>query len=121
MEKGTNITLPSAFPTPLPPNATSLIRRANSILGKSFFVFRECSGGMNYSEMALDSILHNSTLEIEGRDDMSDTTHGTRNTQNHSIVSWVERIAQICQPQQVFWCDWPVAAKEFLTPPPLER
>jgi len=33
---------------------------------------------MNYSEMALDSILHNSTLQIEGRDGMSDTTPGTR-------------------------------------------
>src|SRR5260221_14003396 len=115
MKKGTNIPLPSAFPTPLPPNATSLIRRANSILGKSFFVFRECSGGMNYSEMDLDSILHNSTLEIEGRDGISDTTPGTRNTQNNSIISWAERMAQICQQEQVFWYAGSVAEQEFLT------
>ena len=46
---------------------------------------------------------------------MSDTPPGTRNTQNQSIISWVERMAQICQPEQVFWCDGSVAEKEFLT------
>src|SRR5260370_33789480 len=101
MEKGTNMTLPSAFPTPLPPNATSLIRRANSILGKALFVFRECSGGMNYSEMVLDRILHSSTLQIEARDGMRDNSLATRNTQNQGSISWVETRAQNCKPEQV--------------------
>src|SRR5258707_13848619 len=104
MEKGTNITLPSAFPTPLPPNATSLIRRANSILRKSFFVLRECNGGMNYSEMLLDRILHNSTLKIEGPDGMIDNPLGTSKTQNQDIISSVARMAQISEPEKIFCC-----------------
>ena len=76
---------------------------------------------MNYSEMVLDRILHNSTLQIEGRDGMSDNPLGTRNTQNQGIISWVERMAQICQPEQVFWCDGSVPENEFITRLAAER
>ena len=70
---------------------------------------------MNHSEMVLDRIWQNSTLEIKGRNRMSDSTLGTRNTHNQGIISWVERMAHICQPEQVFWCDGSVQEKDFLT------
>src|SRR5260221_3973762 len=70
---------------------------------------------MNYSEMVLDRNLQNSTLETEGPNRMSDSTLGTRNTLNQAIISWVERMAHICQPEQVFWCDGSVQEKDFLT------
>ncbi len=69
---------------------------------------------MNYSEMVLDRNLQNSTLETEGPNRMSDSTLGTRNTHNQAIISWVERMAHICQPEQVFWCDGSVQEKDFL-------
>ena len=46
---------------------------------------------------------------------MSDSTLGTRNTHNQGIISWVEKMAHICQPEQVFWCDGSVQEKDFLT------
>jgi phosphoenolpyruvate carboxykinase (GTP) len=70
---------------------------------------------MNYSEMVLDRILQNSTLETKGRNRMSDSTLGTKNTHNQGIISWVEKMAHICQPEQVFWCDGSVQEKDFLT------
>src|SRR4030088_1003095 len=70
---------------------------------------------MNHSEMVLDRIWQNSTLETKGRNRMSDSTLGTRNTHNQGIISWVERMAHICQPEQVFWCDGSVQEKDFLT------
>jgi phosphoenolpyruvate carboxykinase (GTP) len=76
---------------------------------------------MDHSEKVLDRILQNSTIQSEGPDRMSDTTLGTRNTQNQSIVSWVERMAHICQPEQVFWCDGSVQEKDFLTRLAVER
>ena len=70
---------------------------------------------MNYSEMVLDRILQNSTLETKGRNRMSDSTPGSKNTHNQGIISWVEKMAHICQPEQVFWCDGSVQEKDFLT------
>src|SRR6266478_3400238 len=70
---------------------------------------------MNYSEMVLDRILQNSTLETKGRNRMSDSTLGTKNTHNQGIISWVEKMAHICQPEQVFWCDGSVQEKDSLT------
>jgi phosphoenolpyruvate carboxykinase (GTP) len=49
------------------------------------------------------------------RDCMSDSNFGTRNTENQATISWVERMAQICQPEQVFWCDGSLPEKDFLT------
>jgi phosphoenolpyruvate carboxykinase (GTP) len=46
---------------------------------------------------------------------MSDSNFGTRNTENQATISWVERMAQICQPEQVFWCDGSLPEKDFLT------
>src|SRR4051794_2102315 len=70
---------------------------------------------MNYSELVLDRILQSSTLQTEERDCMADSTLGTRHTQNQGIISWVERMAHICQPEQVFWCDGSVEERDFLT------
>jgi phosphoenolpyruvate carboxykinase (GTP) len=76
---------------------------------------------MDYSEMVLDRILQNSTIQSEGGEPMTDTTLGTRNTQNQGIISWVERMAHICQPDQVFWCDGSAQEKDFLTRLAVER
>jgi phosphoenolpyruvate carboxykinase (GTP) len=46
---------------------------------------------------------------------MSDSNFGTRNTENQATISWIERMAQICQPEQVFWCDGSLPEKDFLT------
>jgi phosphoenolpyruvate carboxykinase (GTP) len=72
--------------------------------------------------MVLDRILQNSTLpDRRTKDGMSDSTLGTRNTQNQGIISWVERMAHICQPEQVFWCDGSVQERDFLTRLAVER
>jgi phosphoenolpyruvate carboxykinase (GTP) len=76
---------------------------------------------MDHSEKVLDRILQNSTIQGEGPDRMSDTALGTRNTQNQGIVSWVERMALICQPERVFWCDGSLQEKDFLTRLAVER
>jgi phosphoenolpyruvate carboxykinase (GTP) len=52
---------------------------------------------------------------------MSKNRLGARNTENEEIISWVERIAQICQPEQVFWCDGSEAEKDFLTSLAVDR
>ena len=36
---------------------------------------------------------------------MSKITLGHRNTNNPSVISWVEEQVKLCQPDKVFWCD----------------
>jgi phosphoenolpyruvate carboxykinase (GTP) len=38
-----------------------------------------------------------------------------RNTQNQSLISWVESQIQLCQPDQVHWCDGSEAERAALT------
>ena len=42
-------------------------------------------------------------------------TLGNCNTTNHSVLSWVEAQAKLCQPDKVFWCDGSETEKETLT------
>ncbi|MGD0411298.1 MAG: phosphoenolpyruvate carboxykinase (GTP) [Verrucomicrobiota bacterium] len=37
------------------------------------------------------------------------------NTSNATILRWVDEMAQLCQPDQIFWCDGSAAEKEVLT------
>ncbi len=37
------------------------------------------------------------------------------NTANSAIVRWVDEMAKLCQPDQIFWCDGSAAEKELLT------
>ncbi len=39
---------------------------------------------------------------------------GERNTANRHILEWVEEAVQLCQPNQVFWCDGSESEKEML-------
>jgi len=36
---------------------------------------------------------------------MSKTAFGHRNTDNPSVIRWVEEQAKLCQPDKIFWCD----------------
>ncbi len=36
---------------------------------------------------------------------MSKTTSGHRNTENQTVIHWVEEQVKLCQPDKVFWCD----------------
>ena len=40
---------------------------------------------------------------------------GTCNVQNAHVTGWVQQMADLCKPQQVFWCDGSEAEREFLT------
>src|SRR2546427_12441593 len=33
------------------------------------------------------------------------TTLGAKDTTNSALVSWVEQMEELCQPESVFWCD----------------
>ncbi|MDB6121363.1 MAG: pckG [Pedosphaera sp.] len=46
---------------------------------------------------------------------MSNETFGKCNTNNATLVAWVEEQAKLCQPDRIFWCDGSEAEKEFLT------
>jgi phosphoenolpyruvate carboxykinase (GTP) len=37
------------------------------------------------------------------------------NTANASIIRWVDEMAKLCQPDQIFWCDGSASEKETLT------
>ena len=39
---------------------------------------------------------------------------GKRKTNHAGVIRWVEEMAELCQPDRVFWCDGSVAEKEFL-------
>src|SRR5207249_9464321 len=36
---------------------------------------------------------------------MSKSKLGTCNTANQTLLSWVEEVARLCQPDRIFWCD----------------
>lgn len=40
---------------------------------------------------------------------------GTCRTRNHTLINWVDQMAELCSPDQVFWCDGSVAEKDQLT------
>ena len=46
---------------------------------------------------------------------MKNTTLGKCNTQNPAVLRWVETQTQLCQPDQVYWCDGSELEKETLT------
>ncbi|MCL5099398.1 MAG: phosphoenolpyruvate carboxykinase (GTP), partial [Candidatus Omnitrophica bacterium] len=46
---------------------------------------------------------------------MSKEKLGKRNTTNQSLITWVEEMAKLCQPDRIFWCDGSDAEKEALT------
>ena len=46
---------------------------------------------------------------------MKKTVLGNRNTNNASLIRWVEAQAELCQPDKIFWCDGSPEEKEILT------
>jgi phosphoenolpyruvate carboxykinase (GTP) len=46
---------------------------------------------------------------------------GHRNTNNPSVIRWVEEQAKLCQPDQIFWCDGSDAEKDMLTAQAVEE
>src|SRR5437899_12517691 len=40
---------------------------------------------------------------------------GERNTKNKEIISWVDEMTRLCQPDHVFWCDGSEEEKDVLT------
>ncbi|MBI4324174.1 MAG: phosphoenolpyruvate carboxykinase (GTP) [Chloroflexi bacterium] len=46
---------------------------------------------------------------------MSNENLGQRNTNNPTVIRWVEEMAALCQPDCVFWCDGSEKEKEALT------
>jgi phosphoenolpyruvate carboxykinase (GTP) len=46
---------------------------------------------------------------------MGNLKQGERNTENESVIRWVKSQINLCQPDQVFWCDGSEAEKEALT------
>ncbi len=47
--------------------------------------------------------------------DMSDLTLGKKNTEHPAISAWVDQSAELCKPDQIFWCSGSEAEKQFLT------
>ncbi len=45
---------------------------------------------------------------------MENGTLGKCNTDNRTVVAWIEEQAKLCQPDQVFWCDGSENEKQFL-------
>ena len=46
---------------------------------------------------------------------MRNETVGQQNTNNRAVLGWVDQMAKICQPDQVFWCDGSETEKQALT------
>src|SRR5438552_13364885 len=45
----------------------------------------------------------------------SKQTLGSCNTQNDQVRAWVAEIAELCRPEQIFWCDGSEIEKQRLT------
>jgi phosphoenolpyruvate carboxykinase (GTP) len=46
---------------------------------------------------------------------MNEATLGVRNTNHPAISAWVEKMANLCGPDRIFWCSGSEQEKEFLT------
>ena len=46
---------------------------------------------------------------------MRNETVGQQNTDNRAVLEWVDQMAKMCQPDQVFWCDGSETEKQVLT------
>lgn len=46
---------------------------------------------------------------------MSQSNIGARNTDHPAITAWVEKMAALCHPDRIFWCEGSDAEKDFLT------
>ncbi|HZI33111.1 MAG TPA: phosphoenolpyruvate carboxykinase, partial [Candidatus Binatia bacterium] len=46
---------------------------------------------------------------------MSKSTSGHCNTNNPSVIRWVEEQVKLCQPDKLFWCDGSETEKALLT------
>ena len=46
---------------------------------------------------------------------MTTQTLGRCHTTNAAVLAWVEQQVQLCQPDQIFWCDGSEAEKKTLT------
>jgi phosphoenolpyruvate carboxykinase (GTP) len=42
------------------------------------------------------------------------STHGQRNTTNQKLISWVNEMAALCQPERIHWCDGSDAENQAL-------
>ena len=42
------------------------------------------------------------------------STLGKKYGSNRHVIDWVDRAIELCQPDQLFWCDGSEAEKEFL-------
>src|SRR6516165_9975752 len=49
------------------------------------------------------------------RTDMSEETFGAKNTNHPAISAWVEKMANLCQPDRIFWCSGSEAERKLLT------
>jgi phosphoenolpyruvate carboxykinase (GTP) len=46
---------------------------------------------------------------------MNEATLGAKNTNHPAISAWVERMANLCEPNRIFWCSGSEAERKFLT------
>src|SRR6516225_4674582 len=49
------------------------------------------------------------------RTDMSEETFGAKNTNHPAISAWVEKMANLCQPDRIFWCSGSESERKLLT------